>query len=265
MASAQAGPSSPRSSASLDLPSLHPLSHDHPLLAAPTFSADAFLLSRLHIPLEELRGELRSYLAVLREELVQLINDDYEEFISLGTGLRGENDRLRRLKVPLSGLSDEVGEVRDVLLRHQLDVQGKLEQRAALREERVGSGQGCTDGSLCWICWRGYSKRSLGRKSSWRGVRWIGRKWSRGSQRSILRWCICSGKRGPRHAVWSRRSVGGSTAYGRDSASNCQSSCSMLWTTTEICGRCCGPTSLSRGGRRRRRLCGSTSRASAKR
>ena len=83
-----AGPSSPRSTPprSLDLPSLQPLSHSHPLLTGQTFSADTFLLSRVHIPLDELRGELREYLGTLREELVQLVNDDYEEFISLGTG-----------------------------------------------------------------------------------------------------------------------------------------------------------------------------------
>ena len=124
---------------SLDLPSLQPLSHDHPLLAASTFSADTFLLSRIHIPLEELRAELRLYLSVLREELVQLINDDYEEFISLGTGLRGEGERLRRLEKPLKGLGDEVGRVRDILVEHQEKVQGKLDERAALREEKVGN------------------------------------------------------------------------------------------------------------------------------
>jgi hypothetical protein len=93
---------------SLDLPSLQPLSHDHPLLTAPTFDVDTFLLSRLHIPLEELRGELREYLGVLREELVQLINEDYEEFISLGTGLRGEKERLKGLERPLETLRGEV-------------------------------------------------------------------------------------------------------------------------------------------------------------
>ena len=39
---------------------------------------------------------------------MQLINDDYEEFISLGTGLRGENERLRRLEKPLAGLRTEI-------------------------------------------------------------------------------------------------------------------------------------------------------------
>ena len=122
---------------SLDLPSLQPLSHDHPLLSSSSFDVDAFLLSRIHIPLDELRGELRAYLANLREELVQLINDDYEEFISLGTGLRGEGERLRRLEKPLKGLSEEVEGVRGVLITHQEAVQQKLDDRAALREERV--------------------------------------------------------------------------------------------------------------------------------
>ncbi|WWD19735.1 hypothetical protein CI109_104199 [Kwoniella shandongensis] len=122
---------------SLDLPSLQPLSHSHPLLTAETFDADTFLLSRIHIPLEELRGELRSYLGELREELVQLINEDYEEFISLGTGLRGEEGRLKRLEGPLEDVRQEVEGVRDVLAEHQTKVQSKLEERAGLREEKA--------------------------------------------------------------------------------------------------------------------------------
>lgn len=101
---------------SLDLPSLVPLSRDHQLLASTKFDVDAFLLSRIHIPLDELRGELRAYLGELREELVQLINDDYEEFISLGTGLRGEGERLKGLEGPLGGLRLEV-EVGDARTR----------------------------------------------------------------------------------------------------------------------------------------------------
>lgn len=93
-----------------DLPSLLPLSHDHPMLSASAdeWSVDDFLLTRLHVPLEELRGELREYLGVLKEELGGLINDDYEEFISLGLGLRGEGSRLEDLKYPLEALKVEV-------------------------------------------------------------------------------------------------------------------------------------------------------------
>jgi hypothetical protein len=102
-----------------------------------TFSADEFLLSRIHIPLDELRAELREYLGALREELVQLINDDYEEFISLGTGLRGEGERLRHLEIPLRQLSKRVEGIREVLEEVQTRVQDKLDERAALREEKA--------------------------------------------------------------------------------------------------------------------------------
>ncbi|TYJ52897.1 hypothetical protein B9479_006485 [Cryptococcus floricola] len=129
--------SSTSSAHSLNLPSLQPLSHTHPLLSAPDFDPDAFLLSRIHIPLEELRGELREYLGQLREELVQLINDDYEEFLSLGTGLRGEEERLRMLSGPLLSVRSEVESVRDVLAEHQQKVQSKLDERASLRSEKA--------------------------------------------------------------------------------------------------------------------------------
>lgn len=151
--SAEAGPSSPpaspsRSSTSLDLdlPSLQPLSHTNAFLSSTSFDPDAFLLTRAHIPLEELRGELREYLGQLREELVQLINDDYEEFISLGTGLRGEEERLIRLGKPLGQLNEEVRGVRDMLLEQQIVVQDKLDQRAALREEKVSADRSARTG-----------------------------------------------------------------------------------------------------------------------
>ena len=91
------------------LPLLAPLSHDHPHLSSsnPTFDAETFLLSRPHTSLQDLRTELREYLATLKEELVQLINDDYAAFISLSTDLRDEGTRLERLKAPLGGVREE--------------------------------------------------------------------------------------------------------------------------------------------------------------
>lgn len=57
--------------AALARPPVPPAALAHaPLLLAPSFDVDAFLLSRIHIPLDELRAELRQYLGVLREELV---------------------------------------------------------------------------------------------------------------------------------------------------------------------------------------------------
>lgn len=91
-----------------DLPLYLPLAHDNPFFTATTFNLEDFLLSRVHTSLPDLRAELRDYLAVLKEELVQLINDDYEAFISLSTDLKGEGARLERLKLPLGDLKSQI-------------------------------------------------------------------------------------------------------------------------------------------------------------
>lgn len=91
-----------------DLPVYVPLSHDNSYLSAEPFNVEEFLLSRAYTSLPDLRTELRDYLATLKEELVQLINDDYEAFISLSTDLRGEGARLEKLKWPLGDLRADI-------------------------------------------------------------------------------------------------------------------------------------------------------------
>ena len=97
-----------RHSASFDLPQLKPLSHDNEYLTAVDFNVEEFLLSRSHMSLADLRAELREYLATLKEELVKLINDDYEAFISLSTDLKDEGSRLEHIKSPLDGMRSVV-------------------------------------------------------------------------------------------------------------------------------------------------------------
>ncbi|KAH9001596.1 COG complex component, partial [Lactarius akahatsu] len=120
-----------------ELPLYTPLTHGDPFLTATQFNIEEFLLSRAHTSLPELRTELRDYLATLKEELVQLINDDYEAFISLSTDLRGEGTRLERLKLPLGDLKSQILESRQRLSLVQDAVQGKLKKRSDLRDEKT--------------------------------------------------------------------------------------------------------------------------------
>jgi conserved oligomeric Golgi complex subunit 2 len=93
----------------IDLPTFVPLSHTEQHLVAQNFDVERFLLSRAaHSDLSDLRTELRTYLGALKEELVQLINDDYEAFISLSTNLRGEGRTLERIGKPLGELKEKV-------------------------------------------------------------------------------------------------------------------------------------------------------------
>ncbi|KIJ67824.1 hypothetical protein HYDPIDRAFT_37422 [Hydnomerulius pinastri MD-312] len=120
-----------------DLPIYVPLSHDNEFLEAGTFSVESFLLSRSHTSLPELRTELREYLSSLKEELVLLINDDYEDFISLSTDLRGQGVRLEKLKAPLNTLREQIQGSRQSLQNIQDVIQAKLDTRAKLRDEKA--------------------------------------------------------------------------------------------------------------------------------
>ncbi|CCL98683.1 uncharacterized protein FIBRA_00685 [Fibroporia radiculosa] len=125
------------SRAERDLPVYVPLSHDNPYLSIGSFNVEEFLLSRSYTSLPDLRLELRDYLVALKEELVKLINDDYEAFISLSTDLRGEGARLERMKWPLGDLKVQVLEARGTLQSIQDAIQSKLRKRSALREEKT--------------------------------------------------------------------------------------------------------------------------------
>lgn len=127
----------PQTTASTELPIYVPLSHDNPHLTAEVFNVEEFLLSRSHTSLQDLRSELRDYLTSLKEELVLLINDDYEAFISLSTDLRGEGSRLEKLKLPLDDLRKRISESRAGLQATQDSIQETLDARTHLREEKA--------------------------------------------------------------------------------------------------------------------------------
>lgn len=88
------------------LPLALPLDHD--LFLDDAFDVDDFLLARRHTSLDDLRSELRTYLSRLRNELVGVINEDYEDFIGLGIGLRGTDKRLERMRRPVEDVRTEI-------------------------------------------------------------------------------------------------------------------------------------------------------------
>lgn len=123
-------PSSPTSSLSPSIP---------PAPADPE-SIDLYLLSLLPASANDpstLRSDLREHLSSLRNQLTELINEDYEEFISLGRGLRGEKERLDGLLEPLEGIKTEVSKVKVEVEKSVVELEGGLAGREVGRSEKA--------------------------------------------------------------------------------------------------------------------------------
>ncbi|GAA5898368.1 hypothetical protein JCM8208_006959 [Rhodotorula glutinis] len=121
----------------VDLPLAPALSHD--VLTAPNWDASAFLLERRHTPLDDLRSELRTYLATLRTSLVGVINDEYEAFIGLSLGLKHANvaHSLATIRRPVLSIRGEVTRVRRELDDMRTDMSRVLDERKEVRETKA--------------------------------------------------------------------------------------------------------------------------------
>ncbi|KAG0166305.1 Conserved oligomeric Golgi complex subunit 2 [Apophysomyces sp. BC1015] len=98
---------------------------------ATDFHPDRFLSSRRHLGLETLKTELNGHLKLLKTELVELINRDYQDFINLSTNLKGVDKAIDDLKKPLIRMELQVQDVRT----HFQQVIDTLEQQLEHRTE----------------------------------------------------------------------------------------------------------------------------------
>lgn len=77
-----------------------------------SFSIDSFLkTSRSRVTLEQLKDDLNSYLKLLKASMVELINEDYNDFINLTTNLMGFDKSINNLSQPLIKLRDQSSEL----------------------------------------------------------------------------------------------------------------------------------------------------------
>ncbi|KAF9772692.1 hypothetical protein IL306_009593 [Fusarium sp. DS 682] len=81
---------------------------------AKDFQPAAYLsaLPHRHQTLEDLRSDLRDRSAAISSELLELVNSNYTAFLSLGSELRGGDDKVEDVKVSLLGFRRAVEEVK---------------------------------------------------------------------------------------------------------------------------------------------------------
>ncbi|KAL4815311.1 oligomeric golgi complex component, COG2-domain-containing protein [Aspergillus spinulosporus] len=115
------------------LPFPEPLSRSSFL--APDFDPATYLssLTNRHQSLEDLRQELRNLDQLLSRELLDLVNENYQDFLSLGSALEGGEEKVEQVRVGLLAFQRDVQSIRDKVEARQREVAELLNEKKRLR------------------------------------------------------------------------------------------------------------------------------------
>lgn len=110
---------------------------DRSAFLAPDFEATAFLssLSNRFQTLEDLQTELRELSQTLNKELVDLVNDNYSDFLSLGSTLSGGEEKVEDIRMSLLGFQRDIQGVKDKVDASRNEVVALMQQKRALKQE----------------------------------------------------------------------------------------------------------------------------------
>lgn len=110
---------------------------------APGFDAPTYLstLSDRHQTLEDLRSDLRERSQALSKELLDLVNTNYEQFLSLGSDLKGGEEKVEDVRVGLLGFKRGVDDVRGRVRERKVEVEGLLGEKKGVGKE-IALGRG---------------------------------------------------------------------------------------------------------------------------
>ncbi|RDL36467.1 Uncharacterized protein BP5553_05819 [Venustampulla echinocandica] len=95
------------------------------------FDASTYLstLSDRHQTLEDLRSDLRERSQALSKELLDLVNSNYEQFLSLGSDLMGGEEKVEDVRVGLLGFKRGLEDVRGKVKERKVGVEGLLDEK----------------------------------------------------------------------------------------------------------------------------------------
>lgn len=109
----------------------------------PDFDPTIFL-STLHNrfqTLEDLRTELRTRSQDLNKELLDLVNENYQDFLSLGSSLKGGDEKIEEVRLGLLAFKREVQGLRGKVEDKKVDVGRLIEEKKSIRNQ-VQRGRG---------------------------------------------------------------------------------------------------------------------------
>jgi len=119
---------------------------DRSAFLAPDFEATAFLssLSDRFQTLDDLQTELRDLSHTLNKELVDLVNDNYSDFLSLGSTLSGGEEKIEDIRMSLLGFQRDIQAIRDKVDTSRNEVVELLEEKRAIKQD-TGVGRSLLD------------------------------------------------------------------------------------------------------------------------
>lgn len=103
----------------------------------PDFDPQEYLssLRNRHQALEDLRSDLRARSQLLNQELLDLVNGNYEEFLSLGSDLSGGEEKVEGVRIGLLGFTKEIEVLKTVVSAREAEFASLLKDAKHTRRE----------------------------------------------------------------------------------------------------------------------------------
>ena len=92
-------------------------------------------LHNRHQTLEDLRSELRIRSQDINQELLDLVNDKYQDFLGLGTSLKGGDEKVEEVRLGLLSFKKEVERLKGDVEGRKCEVEKLVGERKRVREQ----------------------------------------------------------------------------------------------------------------------------------
>eukprot|EP00730_Choanoeca_flexa_P014397 TRINITY_DN6281_c0_g1_i1.p1 TRINITY_DN6281_c0_g1~~TRINITY_DN6281_c0_g1_i1.p1 ORF type:complete len:660 (+),score=165.58 TRINITY_DN6281_c0_g1_i1:128-2107(+) len=102
-----------------------------------TFDVDQFVArTRTHLPLSNLQSQLRDQVQQVQSAVVELINKDYQDFVSLSSNLVGLDDALQQLLPPINQIKEDIQALLSDVQQEKTSLSQQLQARDRVRREK---------------------------------------------------------------------------------------------------------------------------------
>ncbi|KAL9041828.1 MAG: hypothetical protein Q9214_003972 [Letrouitia sp. 1 TL-2023] len=103
----------------------------------PDFDPNTFLssLHNRHQTLEDLRSELQARSQEINKELLDLVNENYQDFLSLGSSLHGGDEKVEEVRLGLLGFKRDVESLKGKVDERKQEVEVLVKERKEIRKD----------------------------------------------------------------------------------------------------------------------------------